>query len=64
MQMPGVYDAFFIPSTLGHYTFRLCGAITVTPIAASFSSPPTTFAALGPLDRYQIPVDAPDGAWA
>jgi hypothetical protein len=64
MQMPGVYDAFFIPSTLGHYTFRLCGAITVTFIGESFSSPPSTFAALGPLDRYQIPVDAPDGAWA
>jgi hypothetical protein len=49
---------------LEDYTSRLCGAITVTPIAASFSSPPTTFAAVGPLDRYQIPVDAPDGAWA
>jgi len=49
---------------LGDYTFRLCGAITVTFIGESFSSPPTTFAAVGPLDRYQIPVDAPDGAWA
>lgn len=58
---PGVYTAPFIPSALGDYTFRLFGDINGTPIDESFSSSPTTFASVEPLDRYQFPVNAPAG---
>lgn len=59
---PGVYEAAFIPTALGDYTFRLFGDILETPIDESFSSSPTTFASVEPLDRYQFPVNAPAGA--
>lgn len=59
---PGVYEAGFIPTALGDYTFRLFGDINGTPIDESFSSSPTTFASVEPLDRYQFPVNAPAGA--
>ena len=59
---PGAYEAPFIPSALGDYTFRLFGDINGTPIDESFSSSPTTFAPVEPLDRYQFPVNAPVGA--
>lgn len=59
---PGVYEAAFIPTALGDYTFRLFGDIRETPIDESFSSSPMTFASVEPLDRYQFPVNAPAGA--
>jgi hypothetical protein len=59
---PSVCEASFIPSALGDYTFRLIGAVNGTPIDESFSSSPTTFASVEPLDRYQFPVDAPAAA--
>lgn len=59
---PGVYEAAFIPTALGDYTFRLFGDILETLIDESFSSSPTTFASVEPLDRYQFPVNAPAGA--
>jgi hypothetical protein len=58
----GVYEARFIPTALGDYTFRLFGDIEGTSIDESFSSSPTTFAPVEPLDRYQFPVSAPAGA--
>lgn len=58
---PGVYEAAFIPTALGDYTFRLVGDIRESPIDESFSSSPTTFASVEPLDRYQFPVNAPAG---
>lgn len=59
---PGVYVAPFIPTALGDYTFRLFGEIDGTSIDESFSSSPTTFAPVEPVDRYQFPVNAPAGA--
>jgi hypothetical protein len=59
---PGVYEAPFIPTALGDYTFRLSGDIEGVSIDESFSSSPTTFAPVEPLDRYQFPVNAPAGA--
>lgn len=49
---PGVYEARFIPTALGDYTFRLFGSIDDTASDESFSSSPTTFAPVEPLDRY------------
>ena len=58
---PGVYEAFFIPTALGDYTFRLFGDIEGTPIDESFTSSPNTFASVQSLEGYQFPVTAPAG---
>ncbi len=58
---PGEYEARFVPTALGDYTFRVFGSIDGAAIDESFSSSPTTFAPVEPLDRFQFPVNAPVG---
>jgi hypothetical protein len=58
---PGEYEARFVPTALGDYTFRVFGDIGGAAVDEAFSSSPTTFAPVEPLDRFQFPVNAPVG---
>lgn len=58
---PGVYEAGFIPTALGDYTFRLFGQVGGAEVDEEFASSPTTFASVEPLALVQFPVDAPAG---
>jgi hypothetical protein len=58
---PGVYQAGFIPTALGDYTFRVFGQVGGAEVDEAFSSSPTTFAPVEPLALVQFPVDAPAG---
>ncbi|MBA3414120.1 MAG: hypothetical protein H0U10_02705 [Chloroflexia bacterium] len=60
-QEAGVYHARFIPTALGDYTFRIFGEVGEAEVDESFTSSPTTFAPVEPLDRFQFPANAPAG---
>ena len=58
---PGVYQAGFLPTALGDYTFRLTGRIGDVQINEAFNSSPDTFASVEPLAEVQFPLAVPAG---
>ena len=59
---PGEYEAVFIPTSLGDYTFRVVGQIDGEAVDETFRSSPNTFAAVEPSAALQFPVELPDPA--
>jgi len=54
----GEFDAFFIPTTPGPYTFHFTGNLG-GPVDQSFTSGPTTFATVEDPSQIQFPVQVP-----
>jgi hypothetical protein len=54
----GEFDAFFIPTTPGPYTFHFTGNLG-GPVDQSFTSGPTTFATVDDPWQIQFPVQVP-----
>jgi hypothetical protein len=54
----GEFDAFFIPTTPGPYTFHFTGNLG-GPVDQSFTSGPTTFATVDDPSQIQFPVQVP-----
>jgi hypothetical protein len=56
---PGEYDAWFIPTTPGDYTFHLTGTINGQKIDEKFTSSPSTFASVQNPQSVEFPQKAP-----
>jgi hypothetical protein len=56
----GVYEAAFVPTETGDYTFRISGAIGEATVDESVTSGPTTFNSVEPLSTIEFPVPRPD----
>jgi len=54
----GEFDAFFIPTTPGPYTFRFTGNLG-GPVDQSFTSGPNTFSTVDDPSQIQFPVQVP-----
>jgi hypothetical protein len=52
---PGAYEAVFIPSQPGDYTFRITGDLAGTPLDEQFISSPDTFSPVEPRADYEFP---------
>lgn len=52
---PGHYEAFFIPTGVGAYTFRIFGAIDGNQIDETFTAGPETFSEVAPSDNLLFP---------
>ncbi len=52
---PGAYEAVFIPSQPGDYTFRISGDLAGTAIDEQFISSPDTFSPVEPRADYEFP---------
>lgn len=52
---PGRYDAQFIPTRVGDYTFRVYGTLGSDTIDEKFRSGPNTFDPVGPVTDIQFP---------
>jgi hypothetical protein len=59
-QGDGVYEAAFVPTAVGDYTFRISGTIGEAEIDESVTSGPTTFDSVQPLDAIAFPAPVPD----
>ncbi len=55
---PGHYDAVFIPSLPGDYTFHITGDLGGTVIDETFTSSPDTFSPVGARAEYEFPATA------
>jgi hypothetical protein len=66
MQLPlvpvgeGEYEAAFVPTATGDYTFRITGTIGEAPVDESVTSGPTTFNSIEPLSAIEFPQPRPD----
>jgi hypothetical protein len=58
----GEYEAPFVPTALGDYTFRIFGTIGEAQIDESVTSGPNTFNSVEPLTAIEFPVARPDAA--
>ena len=56
----GTYEANFVPTATGDYTFRITGAIGDATIDESVTSGPTTFNSVEPLSSIEFPLQRPD----
>ena len=56
----GEYEAVFVPTTTGDYTFRISGTIGEATIDESVTSGPTTFNSVEPLSAIEFPRPRPD----
>lgn len=56
----GEYEAPFVPTALGDYTFRVFGTIGDAPVDESVTAGPDTFSPVAPLSQLQFPVPWPD----
>jgi hypothetical protein len=56
----GEYEAAFVPTVTGDYTFRVLGAIGDATVDESVTSGPTTFNSVEPLSAIEFPVARPD----
>jgi hypothetical protein len=56
----GIYEAAFVPTETGDYTFRISGAIGEATVDESVTSGPTTFNSVEPLSTIEFPVARPD----
>lgn len=54
-RMPGRYNAQFIPTRVGDYTFRVFGTLGSDTIDEKFRSSPTTFDSVEPVTAIQFP---------
>ncbi len=52
---PGRYNARFVPTRTGDYTFRFFGTIGTDPVDEKFISGPNTFDSVQPLTNIQFP---------
>jgi hypothetical protein len=59
---PGVYQAWFIPTAAGDYTFRVAGQIEDQAIDETFRSAPDTFDSIQSASVAQFPEPVPAGA--
>jgi len=55
----GVYNAYFIPTAPGDYTFHLFGAISTTKVNITVTSSPTTFDSAHDPAAIEFPQQAP-----
>ncbi len=58
----GEYEAAFVPTATGDYTFRLSGTIGEATVDESVTSGPTTFNSVEPLTAIEFPQPRPDPA--
>jgi hypothetical protein len=58
----GEYEAPFVPTAVGDYTFRVSGAIGEASVDESVTSGPNTFNSVEPLTAIEFPVARPDPA--
>jgi hypothetical protein len=57
--IPGDYDAFFIPTRPGDYTFHLTGSIKGQKIDEKFTSSPSTFSPVDDPQKVEFPAQDP-----
>jgi hypothetical protein len=58
----GVYEAPFVPTAIGDYTFRIFGTIGGATVDETVSSGPNTFNSVEPLTAIEFPTPLPDAA--
>ena len=58
----GEYDAFFFPTTLGKYTFRILGKVGGQRVEQFFTSGPTTFSEVESPTSVEFPTQVPTTA--
>ena len=58
----GEYEAAFVPTATGDYTFRVSGTIGDAAVDESVTSGPDTFNSVDPLSAIEFPVERPDPA--
>jgi len=56
----GDYEATFVPTATGDYTFRISGTIGEATVDESVTSGPTTFDSVEPLSAIEFPQALPD----
>jgi hypothetical protein len=56
----GQYEAVFVPTATGDYTFRISGTIGEATVDESVTSGPTTFNSVEPLAAIEFPQSLPD----
>ena len=56
----GEYEAAFVPTATGDYTFRISGKIGEATVDESVTSGPTTFNSVEPLSTVEFPQPLPD----
>jgi hypothetical protein len=56
----GEYEATFVPTATGDYTFRISGTIGEATVDESVTSGPTTFNSVEPLSTIEFPQPLPD----
>lgn len=56
----GEYEAAFVPTTAGDYTFHISGSIGEASVDERVTSGPTTFNSVEPLTAIEFPVSRPD----
>ena len=56
----GEYEAAFVPTATGDYTFRISGTIGQATVDESVTSGPTTFDSVEPLSAIEFPQPLPD----
>ncbi len=56
----GEYEAAFVPTATGDYTFRISGTIGEATVDESVTSGPTTFNSVEPLSAIEFPQPQPD----
>jgi hypothetical protein len=56
----GAYEAGFVPTATGDYTFRISGTIREATVDESVTSGPTTFNSVEPLSTIEFPQPRPD----
>jgi len=56
---PGAYEAPFVPTMAGDYTFHITGTIDGQPIDQKFTSSPNTFSSVESLSSAEFPVQVP-----
>lgn len=57
----GSYQAIFIPTATGDYTFRISGTIGDAPVDETVTSSPTTFDSVQPAERIAFPASQANG---
>ena len=58
----GEYEAAFVPTATGDYTFRISGTIGEATVDESVTSGPTTFNSVEPMSAIEFPQSLPDPA--
>ena len=56
----GAYDAAFVPTATGDYTFHISGTVGEATVDESVTSGPTTFNSVEPLSAIEFPQPVPD----